>query len=54
MTIIETVSALFTNDGAGGIVVIIVIALAVVIYAWLIRWIIQGGEHDEGQGYDQT
>lgn len=46
MSITELLAALFTSSGPGGVVVIVVIGLAAIIYFWLTRWILQGGKEE--------
>ncbi len=43
MQITELISAFFTSDGPGGMVIIVVVGLAAGIYFLLIRWILRGG-----------
>ncbi|OIN89998.1 MAG: hypothetical protein AUJ21_08940 [Anaerolineae bacterium CG1_02_58_13] len=47
----ELISAFFTSDGPGGVVVITVVGLAAGIYFWLIRWILRGSEPEEKERY---
>ncbi|MBS1252497.1 MAG: hypothetical protein MAG451_01536 [Anaerolineales bacterium] len=48
MTIGELIGAFFTTPGPGGVVVILVLGLAGAIYVLLTRWILQGGQAEEG------
>ncbi|MDH3943411.1 MAG: hypothetical protein OEV06_04895 [Anaerolineae bacterium] len=52
MSIGEWISAFFTVSGPGGIVVLFVIGLAALVYFWLTRWIITGGEEQKSD-YDR-
>jgi len=44
MNIGNLVALFFTSPGPGGVVVIVVIAVAAIFYVWLTRWILKGGE----------
>ncbi len=44
MDIGTLVSSFFTVDGPGGIFIVMIIVLALIIYAALIRWILAGGK----------
>ena len=46
MSIAELIGSFFTAPGPGGLVVIFVICLAAVVYTWLTRWIVRGGEEE--------
>ncbi|MGD2144860.1 MAG: hypothetical protein PVF54_10315 [Anaerolineae bacterium] len=42
----ETISALFTAPGIGGIIATVVLASATAIYVSLIRWVLEGGREE--------
>ncbi len=50
MEIIETIGAIFTSPGPGGVIVFFVISLAATVYFFLTRWIINAGQ--EKSDYD--
>jgi hypothetical protein len=43
----ETISALFTTPGIGGIIATVVLASATATCVGLIRWVLQGGQEDQ-------
>lgn len=43
----ETISALFTTPGIGGIIATVVLVGATAVYVGLVRWVLQGGREDE-------
>ena len=44
MNIGQLISSFFTTPGPGGIVILAVVTIAAVIYYFLIRWIMAGGQ----------
>jgi hypothetical protein len=40
------VSQIFTTPGVGGIIVVIVLSSAAIVYLGLTRWILRGGRED--------
>lgn len=44
MEIADLVFSFFNNAGPGGLVVMLVLVLAIVIYILLTRWIVSGGK----------
>jgi len=50
MDIINTIGAIITSPGPGGVIVIFVISLAATVYFFLTRWVINAGQ--EKSDYD--
>jgi hypothetical protein len=53
MDIGGVVSSFFNNAGPGGVVVLLVIGVACMIYYSLARWIVAGGKGDKAATHDE-
>lgn len=49
MDLVEFLSNIIKSPGPGGVIVISVIVMATIVYFFLTRWIIRGGEPDEDE-----
>ncbi len=47
MTVGELVASFFTSPGPGGVVVIVLMAVAALVYIRITRWILQGTEEKD-------
>ena len=43
----QMISSFFTTAGPGGVVILVVVTLAALIYITLIRWIMAGGQPEK-------